>query len=93
MINSDKLITCLIKKERDIFSTVIKASKMGKDIGFSASDQHKIATATSELAHNILRYAEIGKIELKVLELGVNKGMAVIAEDAGPGIENVERAF
>ena len=52
-----------------------------------------IATAISELARNIILYANNGEIILDVTENGTKRGIKVMARDAGPGIPDIERAL
>lgn len=79
----------LITQEDD----VITARNLGRDIchdlGFTEVAHVKVATAISELARNILKYAGKGQITLRRLP-GERKGIEVIASDQGPGIADVE---
>jgi serine/threonine-protein kinase RsbT len=52
-----------------------------------------IATAISELARNILEYAERGEISMAAVHNHTAKGIWVVARDEGPGIDNVEFAL
>ena len=52
-----------------------------------------IATAVSELARNIFVYAKRGTIKLKLVENNSKRGMEVVAEDSGPGIQDIEKAM
>jgi len=59
-------------------------------------DQSRIATAVSELARNVVRYATDGRGEmlLRVLPAtGHGVGLEVVVRDEGPGIADVERAM
>ncbi len=62
-------------------------------MGFASSDLAMIATAISELARNILRYARCGEIICRVIEKGGRRGLIVEARDSGPGIADVEMAL
>jgi serine/threonine-protein kinase RsbT len=82
-----------INSDRDI----ILARQKGRDLavrqGFSPTDLTLIATAISELARNIVLYADSGEIVLKPLQQGEKRGISVVARDAGPGIADVERSL
>lgn len=71
---------------------VVTARNMGKDIcrdlGFTEVAYVKVATAISELARNILKYAGKGQISLRRLS-GEREGIEVVASDQGPGIADV----
>lgn len=86
-------MTCRINNELDARKATSAAKELAGMIGFNSSDQNQLATVVSELARNILNHAVTGIIELKHLELGINRGMTVIADDDGPGIDDVEQAF
>lgn len=62
--------------------------------GFSESDATLIATAISELARNIVRYAHHGSVTLKPVRAPNGAaGLTIVAADAGPGIADVEQAL
>jgi len=54
--------------------------------------QIKVATAISELSRNIVQYAGVGRIEIKMIDQP-QKGIEVIASDQGPGINNIDEIF
>lgn len=93
MVQLKHHMTCRINKEIDVQKAVMSAKELAKMVGFSASEQTMIATAASELARNILAHAQTGIIELRHLQLGIDKGVCIIAEDEGPGISDIEQAF
>jgi serine/threonine-protein kinase RsbT len=76
---------------------VVMARERGRAItrlmGFSLVDQALVTTAISELSRNILRYAAVGEVGLRVVSSGGRVGVAIVAEDAGPGIADVDRAL
>lgn len=77
---------------------IVKARQTGREAaaraGMSLTDMALVATAISELARNILRYAKQGEI---VISSHSNSrgapGIEVVARDEGPGIRNVEQAL
>jgi serine/threonine-protein kinase RsbT len=82
-----------IAREHDI----VAARQMGRELaaasGFSRADQTLIATAISEIARNIVVYAEKGEIILAALELRDRRGIMVVGRDEGPGIDDPELAM
>ncbi|MGH9406734.1 MAG: anti-sigma regulatory factor [Terriglobia bacterium] len=76
---------------------IVRARQMGREAsakaGFSLTDQALIATAISELARNIVRYAKRGEIVIGHVENSGQRGILVEARDEGPGIRNVEQAL
>ena len=81
--------THLIRSDVDIVSARVEARDMAKAVGFGTIDQARIATAISELTRNIVLYAGEGKVIIRVAERGAKRGIEVVCEDNGPGIENV----
>ena len=65
---------------------------MAEALGFDQSIVLKIKTAVSELARNILKYAEKGTITITPLHTS-EKGIEIFARDNGPGITDVETAL
>ncbi len=61
--------------------------------GFSLVDQTKLVTAASELARNTLDYGNGGEVEIERLIDGLRKGLRLTFSDAGPGIEDLEKAL
>jgi serine/threonine-protein kinase RsbT len=82
-----------IKSDRDIIIARQRGKEMGASIGFSSTDLTLIATAISELARNIVLYAQTGEIVMKPLRQGDRKGITVVARDEGPGIPDIPRAL
>jgi serine/threonine-protein kinase RsbT len=73
---------------------VVEARQHGRtlatNLGFSASEATLIAAAISELARNIVRYAERGEIIMRSTHDGM---LFVIARDNGPGIADMQSAM
>jgi anti-sigma regulatory factor (Ser/Thr protein kinase) len=82
--------------EADIVAARQQAREVAKGVGFGLVDQSRIATAVSELARNVVRYASgsRGEVLINVLstpELG--RGIQIVVRDEGPGIANVDQAL
>jgi serine/threonine-protein kinase RsbT len=77
-----------IANEADIVTARQKGRQLAVAGGFSSTEQTLIATAISEVARNIVEYAECGQILLSVLERNGRRGLMVVAEDHGPGIKD-----
>lgn len=76
---------------------IVKARQSGREAaaqaGFSLTDMSLIATAISELARNILRYAKHGEIVISHDDNSGKQGIVVVARDEGPGIQSIEQAL
>jgi serine/threonine-protein kinase RsbT len=65
------------------------ARDIARQMGFSTINQARIATATSELARNILLYAGEGTVTMRYVQYGERCGMELVFRDQGPGIIDV----
>jgi RNA polymerase sigma factor (sigma-70 family) len=76
---------------------VVTARKQGRELaaqaGFSATELTIIATAISEIARNIVMFANRGEIMVSLVGENSRHGVTVVARDAGPGIPDLERAL
>ena len=76
---------------------VVVARQRGRDLaaraGFSATDQTVIATAISEIARNIVKFAERGEVVVTTMSQDGSRGLRVVVRDVGPGIEDPEEAM
>jgi serine/threonine-protein kinase RsbT len=89
----EKVLAIAIRTEADIVSARQAGRNLAAVIGFNPTDQALIATAISELARNILRYAGSGEVSLSRRTQRGLDGIEVIAADRGPGIANVDEAM
>jgi anti-sigma regulatory factor (Ser/Thr protein kinase) len=55
-------------------------------VGFSATDLTLIATAISEIARNIVKFADHGEIVITAVSESGRRGVTVVGRDVGPGI-------
>jgi serine/threonine-protein kinase RsbT len=82
-----------ISGDVDVAYAALGAKNYAKEIGFSKVDQYMISTAVSELARNIYTYAKNGTINLNTIENNLKRGIEVVAEDLGPGIQDIDKAM
>jgi serine/threonine-protein kinase RsbT len=82
----EKIIT--LKTEADLTEARILARQMCQDIGAGSLTRQKVITLVSELARNIVLYAQQGSVQLSPL-LEPRKRIVVRATDTGPGIVNL----
>jgi serine/threonine-protein kinase RsbT len=76
----------------DTAHVLLSVMDFAKLAGFSSVINTLVATAASELSTNILKYAGRGSIRVDLVSDGQKRGLRIMAEDCGPGIENVDRA-
>lgn len=82
-----------ISSAADIVTARQKGRGLALELGFEGSDLTVIATAISEIARNIIEHAERGKIVLSAVHQGARRGLAIVAQDQGPGIPDIGRAM
>lgn len=82
-----------VESDRDIVSARQQGRLMAVQLGFSPGSATLIATAISELARNILLYAQRGQVTMRMLDSDGSRGIAVEARDEGPGIPQPQRAL
>src|SRR5215472_8308787 len=76
---------------------IVKARQTGRTeaskLGFSSTDLTLIATAISELARNIVMYAKVGEMVVRLVRSSERQGIVIIARDKGPGIADVRQTL
>jgi serine/threonine-protein kinase RsbT len=95
--------TAVILEDRKVIpirtvSDIVTARQHGRELalrsGFSETESTLIATIISELARNIVLYAQSGEIALeKASQAEHHRGLIIISKDNGPGIPDVQRAL
>jgi serine/threonine-protein kinase RsbT len=78
-----------ITSENDIVTARRRGRELAAEGGFGGSDLTVIATAISELARNIVVYAQTGEVTIGIVQNGARTGLMVVARDDGPGIDDV----
>ena len=77
----------------DVARAALQTGAFCAALGFDKTRSQMVATAVSELARNIIKYASRGEVILRPVTQGASKGVEAVAEDAGPGIEDLEQAL
>lgn len=82
-----------IEGEADLVEARRAGRELAEAAGITGAGVALVATAITEVATNILRYAERGALELRVVHREGRCGLEVTARDQGPGIDDLERAL
>jgi serine/threonine-protein kinase RsbT len=86
--------TCVsIERETDIVTARQKGRELAAATGFSSMDQTMIALAISEIARNIVSYAQRGKVTLSGMDDSGRRGILIVAQDDGPGMPDIDLAM
>ena len=82
-----------IGHEADIVTARQKGRELAAEVGFTGSELTLIATAISEMARNIVVYAQRGEVVLSPVHDRGRRGVLIVARDDGPGIPNIDLAM
>lgn len=80
-----------LTKEADISTARSEARRLCENAGASAFSMQKVTTIVSELARNIVLYAQKGTIEIGFSHVERKGQILVTAIDNGPGIPNLNQ--
>jgi len=70
-----------------------QASNLSRQLDFDATVAGQLAIAVTEVASNIVKHGERGRIALRPLQAGSVAGIEVLAIDHGPGIANIAESL
>jgi serine/threonine-protein kinase RsbT len=90
ILNKD---TMTLLREIDVVPFRNRVKEFAMKIGMGAVNQTKIITAASELARNMLKYANGGKVSIEVINSGRLTGLRLTFRDQGPGIADLKQAM
>jgi serine/threonine-protein kinase RsbT len=88
----DDAVRVPVRGDADVVAARQAARELATRLQFSATEITLIATAVSEVARNIVRFADSGEVVVAELE-EPRCGISIVARDAGPGIPDVEQAL
>jgi serine/threonine-protein kinase RsbT len=84
----------LVRRETDVPQVIAVVRRFCADHGFSALLAAHVATAASELAHNLWLHASHGgELVLRLLPPSPRAGLELLANDDGPGIADLDLAL
>ncbi len=86
-------IRVAIASDGDIVIARQKGRELAAARDFDKTEQTLIATAISEIARNIVEYANSGEITLQPVEHHGRAGILIVAHDQGPGIPDIDLAM
>ena len=85
--------TMPIRSSDDIVRVRQEVRRQTAAAGLGIVDQTKFVTAASEIARNTLDYGGGGTVRIEPVQEGARKGLRLIFEDQGPGIDNLDLAL
>jgi RNA polymerase sigma factor (sigma-70 family) len=82
-----------VAKDADVVTARQTGRRVADGLGFSATDSTLIATAISEIARNIVKFAQRGEVLITSVSSGGTDGITIVARDVGPGIQDLPGAM
>jgi RNA polymerase sigma factor (sigma-70 family) len=82
-----------VSRDADVVVARQKAREAAARAGFSGTDLTLIATAVSEIARNIVKFARRGEFTFSVVAEPGRTGLLMTARDSGPGIADLPQAL
>lgn len=81
-----------VRADADVVRARQAAREVASRAGFSSTELTVLATAVSEVARNIVRFAGSGEMVVELVE-SPRRGVRCIARDTGPGITDIDQAL
>jgi serine/threonine-protein kinase RsbT len=82
-----------VRADADVVTARGRGREAALRVGFSATDATLLATAISEMARNIVKFAVHGEVIVQEVTEQGRQGVTVVVRDVGPGIPDVDRAL
>lgn len=82
-----------IRDDSDLVVARRRVRELGTQQGLTEAAIEALATATTEVARNIVVHAYGGDLRIDAVEQAGRRGVLVVARDAGPGITDIDRAM
>lgn len=82
-----------VDTDEDLLAVRRAVRSIAERLGFGMKDVTSIVTSVSELARNMLVYANGGEMTVRTIAEPSRVGIEIIAADRGPGIADIRRAL
>ena len=82
-----------MSRDADVVVARQKAREAAARAGFSGTELTLIATAVSEIARNIVKFARRGEFTFSIVAEAGRNGLLITARDSGPGIADLPQAL
>ena len=86
-------VVMTIAREVDVIPFRNRVKELAVKIGMGLVNQTKLITSASEIARNMLKYANGGTATIEVVTRGRDSGIRLIFTDEGPGIPDIALAM
>jgi serine/threonine-protein kinase RsbT len=88
--HGDTVVRVMIRSAEDVLSARKAGRISATAVGFRDAEITAIVTAISEVARNIVEYANSGEVIMLRIQKGNERGLRIIAVDKGRGIGDVQ---
>ena len=92
MVTLSKIVMVIVR-EVDVIPFRNRVKEYAVKIGMGLVNQTKLITSASELARNMLKYANGGRVTIEVVKSGRDNGIRLTFKDEGPGIADIPLAM
>jgi serine/threonine-protein kinase RsbT len=89
----DDEATIMVTVDADVVTARQEGRAIAAKAGFTVTELTVIATAISEVARNIVKFARRGQIIVRLIIESERQGVSIVARDSGPGIPNLSEAL
>lgn len=89
----DEEVRIPVDRDADVVTARQRGREVAASVGFGPTDATLVATVISEVARNIVQFAERGEVQVCPVEQDGRTGVLIVARDVGPGIPDVTRAL
>ncbi|MBX0328953.1 anti-sigma regulatory factor [Oscillochloris sp. ZM17-4] len=85
---------CFIQRDVDVYLAMSRGRTVAEKLGLKPVDRTRVEIVILELSRNLLAHAGGGKLTMSIIDDPVHGlGMAITAEDTGPGITDIDLAM
>jgi serine/threonine-protein kinase RsbT len=85
--------TLALDSDGDVVAVRQAVRRWAVRVGFTLVDQTKLVTAASELARNTVIHGGGGRASVEAIAQNERRGLAIVFEDKGPGIRDIDAAM
>jgi serine/threonine-protein kinase RsbT len=90
---ADEEVRVRVTRDADVVTARQRGREVAAGVGFSRTETTLVATVISELARNIVQFAERGEIQVCPVREDDRDGVTIVARDVGQGIPDVSLAL
>ena len=91
--HSDQEVRIPVACDADVVTARQKGREVALRLGFSSTEATLLATAISEMARNIVKFAVRGQIQILDTAAHGRDGVSIVVRDVGPGIPDLDQAM